>query len=289
MKYCLDRFLNQCKIILGHSKLPPMKDEQPLRDDLYSINQLEHHAKTLAGLHELGTGIAADRLLSRLKENEQILIQTYDLLTVAVKKNRHIVPAAEWLLDNFYLIEEQIRTARRHFPPSYNKSLPWLAKGPAAGSPRVYGIAMELISHVDGGVDDASLGAFVTSYQAITPLTLGELWAVPIMLRLGLIENLRRVAVRLMASLRDRDLATDWGDRMVSVVEQNSSDLILVLADMARADVPLSSAFLAEFTRHSARAKPALRVGPELAGASRRGTRVEDCSSRADGESGSSS
>ena len=250
IKQRLERLVNWYQTIGGDGQMQPAADEQPLRAELYSVNQLEHHANALAGSHVLATGVAPDRLISRLEENEQILIRTYDLLTVAVTLNRRIVPAAEWLLDNFYLIEEQIRTARRHFPPSYSKGLPRLAKGAAAGYPRVYSIAMELISHVDGGVDATSLNAFVASYQAIAPLTLGELWAVPIMLRLGLIENLRRVAVRLSASVRDRGLATDWAERMVSVVEQNPSDLILVLADMARANPPLSSAFLAELTRH---------------------------------------
>ncbi len=242
--------MNWHKTVGGDGQFPPSTDEQPLRAELYSVNQLEHHAKVLAGLHEIATVAALDRLIPRLEENERILIRTYDLLTDAVKTSRRIVPAAEWMLDNFYVIEEQIRTARLHFPPSYSKGLPRLAKGPVAGYPRVYSIAMELISHVDGNLDVESLNAFTASYQAIKPLTLGELWAVPIMLRLGLLENLRRVAVRLTASLRDRGLATEWAERMENVVEQNPSDLILVLADMARANPPLSSAFLAEFTRH---------------------------------------
>jgi cyclic beta-1,2-glucan synthetase len=250
IKQCLRRLSNWYTPNADHDKLQVMAEEPPLRADLYSITQLEQYAQVLAGLHKLGTGFAPDRLIGRLDENEHILIQTYDKITAAVKKERGLVPAAEWLLDNFYVIEEQIRTARRHFPPSYSKSLPRLAVGPMAGYPRVYGIAMEMIAHADGGVDLASLNAFVASYQKIQPLTLGELWAVPIMLRLGLIENLRRVAIRVVASLRDRGLATDWGTQMVNVVEENPSDLILVLADMARSELPLSSAFLAEITRH---------------------------------------
>ena len=107
----------------------------------------------------------------------RILVQTYDLVTAAAKRNRRIAPAAEWLLDNFYLIEEQIRTARRHLPRSYSRELPRLANGPAASYPRVYGIALELISHVDGRVDAVSLDGFIAAYQTITPLKLGELWA----------------------------------------------------------------------------------------------------------------
>jgi len=225
-------------------------DEQPLRAELYSVDQLEQRAKTLAASHQLTTGQAPDKLIPRLDENERILVHTHDLVTAAVKQNRQIAPAAEWLLDNFYLIEEQIRTARRHLPRSYSRELPRLASGPTANYPRTYGVALELISHVDGRVDAVSLDRFIASYQTIKPLKLGELWAIPIVLRLALIENLRRVAARVAAGRRDRDLAADWAERMVRVVEQNPTHLVLVLADMARANPPLSGSFLAELTRH---------------------------------------
>jgi cellobiose phosphorylase len=228
----------------------PQKDEQPLRSELFNVEQLERHAKTLAASHQLAAGRAADKLIARLNENERILVQTYHLVTAAAERKRRISPAAEWLLDNFYLIEEQIRTARRHLPPSYSRELPRLANGPAATYPCVYGIVLDLISHVDGHVDSVGLDGFLTAYQTVTPLKLGELWAVPIMLRLALIENLRRVATRVASSRRDRDLAAEWAERMVQVVEQNPTDLILVMADMARANPPLSGAFLAEMTRH---------------------------------------
>jgi cyclic beta-1,2-glucan synthetase len=236
----------------GHLRRRPRfsADEQPLRAELFSVDQLERHAKALAGWHELATRRGGDRLLPRLDENEGVLLHTYDLVTKAAEENRRIAPAAEWLLDNFYLIEEQIRTARRHLPRSYSRELPALANGPAAGYPRAYGIALELISHVDGRLDAASLRGFIASYQSIQPLTLGELWGVPIMLRLALIENLRRVAARIAAGRHDRNVANEWADRMVQIVEKNPTDLILVLADMARANVPLSSAFVTELTRH---------------------------------------
>ena len=224
--------------------------EPPLRAELFSIEQLERHAMAIAAAHPLAVGRVRDQLLPRLDENERVLIEAYDLVTAAAAQDRRIEPAAEWLLDNFYLVEEQIRAIRRLLPPSYSRELPRLASGPAVGFPRVYGLALELISHVDGRVDAASLNSFVASYQLVEPLKLGELWALPLMLRLALIENLRRVAVRITATRRDRDLAGDWAERMVNVVERKPTDLILVLADMARADPPLSGAFLAELTRH---------------------------------------
>ena len=96
-------------------------DEQPLRAELFSIDQLERHAKVMAASHRLATGRARDKLLSRLDDNERVLIETYDMVTAAADQNRRIEPAAEWLLDNFYLIEEQIRAVRRLLPPSYSR------------------------------------------------------------------------------------------------------------------------------------------------------------------------
>ncbi len=225
-------------------------DELPFRADLFSVDQLERHAQSIAASHQLAVGRARDTLLPRLDENRRVLIETYDLVAVAAEQNRSIEPAAEWLLDNFYLIEEQIRSIQRLLPPSYSRELPRLANGAAPGAPRAYAIALELIAHVDGRVDSASLNGFVASYQSVEPLKLGELWALPLMLRLALIENLRRVAVRIASARRDRNLAGNWAEKMVQVVEKKPTDLILVLADMARADPTLSGAFLAEMTRN---------------------------------------
>ncbi|MEJ7592258.1 MAG: hypothetical protein WKF77_11965 [Planctomycetaceae bacterium] len=128
--------------------------------------------------------------------------------------------------------------------------LPRLTAGSGAAYPRVYDIALELIAHTDGRLDAANLTGFLTAYQSVVPLKLGELWALPLMLRLALIENLRRVAVRISQGRRDRDHASDWAEQMIRTVEQKPTDLVLVLADMARENPPLSGAFLAELTRH---------------------------------------
>ena len=154
--------------------------EPPLRAELFSADQMEQHGKTLADSHTLRPGRTPDRLLTRLAENEGILIGVHNLLTEAVKANRRITPAGEWLLDNFYLIEEQIRTARRHLPKGYSRELPRLINGPSAALPRVYDIALEMISHGDGRVDPEILSRFAAAYQTVTALTLGELWAKPL-------------------------------------------------------------------------------------------------------------
>src|SRR5512134_2294791 len=211
-------------------------DEPPLRSELFSSEQMKQHGKTLAGSHNLGPKGVKDRLLARLAENEDVLMRACNLLTTEVKANRRITPAGEWLLDNFYLIEDQIRTARRHLPKRYSRELPRLASGPSAGLPRVYDLALETISHGDGRVDPEGLSSFIAAYQTVTPLKLGELWAIPIMLRIALIENLRRVAVRIATDRIDRNLADYWADQMVEIAEQDPKNLILVIADMARSN-----------------------------------------------------
>src|SRR5471030_3072061 len=185
----------------------------------------------------------------RLADNYSLLLEVCGELTAAVSASRRITPGGEWLLDNFYLIEEQIRTAKRHLPRGYSRELPRLALGPSAGLPRVYDIALETISHGDGRVDGDSLNRFVTAYQSVTTLKLGELWAIPIMLRLALIENLRRVGVRIAAGRVDRNRADAWADQMMQVAEQDPRSLILVIADMARSNPPMVSSFVAELAR----------------------------------------
>src|SRR5580700_4353734 len=157
-------------------------EKPPLRSELFSAGQMESYGKTLAAKHEIIVGRAPNKLLKRLADNEDLLIEVHDLMTEAVKANSRIIPAGEWLLDNFYLIQEQIRTGKKHLPKGYSEDLPRLLNGPSAELPRVYDIAIEIISHSDGRVDLKSLTNFIEAYQTITKLKLGELWAIPIML-----------------------------------------------------------------------------------------------------------
>ncbi len=223
--------------------------EPTLRSELFSADQMDLHGAVLARRHRSSELTRANALLARLADNETVLAHSCEMLTLAMRSGRRITPAAEWLLDNLYLIEEQIRTAQRHLPKGYSRELPRLLNGPSAELPRVYDIALETIAHGDGRVDRESLSRFVASYQTVTPLKLGELWAIPIMLRLGLIENLRRVAVRVMTNWNDRTLANQWADRMTAIAESDPKSVVLAVADMARSAPPMACSFVAELTR----------------------------------------
>jgi len=127
----------------------PRDEEPPLRSELFSAEQMERHGRTLAAQHRLSPGRHVDLLLARLADNEAVLIHACERLTPATRQGRRITPAGEWLLDNFYLVEEQVRIARRHLPKGYSRELPRLAHGPSAGLPRVYDIAQEVIALAD--------------------------------------------------------------------------------------------------------------------------------------------
>jgi hypothetical protein len=240
-------------------KTDPYAGAAPLRSELFSIEQLTRHAKALANFHQVVTRRGSNSLLDRLVQNEGIL-RDFNQSTLDISAGKRVTPAAEWLLDNFYLIEEQIQIAKRHLPRGYSRELPRLLNGSCAGLPRVYDIVHELISHVDAQIDSEPLVAFISAYQTAKSLQLGELWAIPIMLRLGLIENLQRVASRLTVARADRNLATVWMDRLQSMAEKNPSHLVIVVADMAKSDTPLTSSFVAEFSQRLSRQSPALHL-----------------------------
>ena len=230
-----------------HTALRHDRETELLRTELFSIEQLKRRALTLAGQHRLDPQRGADKLLPRLADNESVLRAAYDLVTAAATSGQRTVPAEVWLLDNYYLIQQQITLARRHLPRGYSRQLPRLADGSSAGYPRIYDLALELISHMDGRVDSDNTTQFVAAYQSVEPLKLGELWAFPIMLQLALLENLSRVGLRIARRREDLDAARNWADRMLAAAEREPKKLIQLLAEFANADVPLTAPFVEEF------------------------------------------
>lgn len=223
--------------------------EEPLREELFSSEQMERYGKSLALKHKLSNKKGKDYLLKRLSDNENMLQEVRKLLTESIQNKDEVTPAGEWLLDNFYLIEEQIRLAKTHFPKNYSEDLPLLTDGTSAFETRSYDIVLKFISHSDGRIDIESLGSFLNSYQSVTYLKLGELWSIPIMLRLALIENIRLVSANIAIDKVDRNLANFWVEKMIETAENSPKDLILVIGDMARTKPPVSGAFVSEFTR----------------------------------------
>src|SRR3569623_912950 len=246
------------QVILGRDDWRKDADAELLRSELFSIEQLKRHAATLATRQAADFRPGPDKLLARLADNQKVLLAAYDVVTGAVTKGQRIAPAESWFLDNFYLIEQQIILARRHLPRGYSRQLPRLDDGPLAGFPRIYELALELISHQAGRVDIDNATQFLAAYQSVAALQLCELWAFPIMLRLALLENLRRVGTRIARQREERDAAITWADRMLAMAESEPRRLIQLLAEFANANVALTAAFVEEFSARMQTQEPAL-------------------------------
>jgi cyclic beta-1,2-glucan synthetase len=204
--------------ILGFSAVrkPGGQLEAPIRAELFSVERLEQHAESLAAAQPISSKPHRGRpLVHRIHDNNAVLTATYRALVRAVHAQQPITPAAEWLLDNFHIVDEQIREIREDLPPGFYRKLPKLADGPLQGYPRVFGIAWALVAHTDSAFDLEKLTRFVTAYQRVQPLTTGELWALAITLRITLIENLRRLAEAIGARHSARQQANDVADAIL--------------------------------------------------------------------------
>ena len=181
--------------------MSPWNNRDPIRAELFSVERLEEHARSLAAAQPVTPKAAkGNPLAGRLVDNEAVLLHAYRTIAKAISEEQAITPAAEWLIDNYHIVERQIRDIRSDLPPGYYRQLPKLAEGPFAGYPRVLGVAWAFVAHTDSRFDPEILARYVRAYQEVQPLTIGELWAVPITLRIVLVENLRRLAERMSSS-----------------------------------------------------------------------------------------
>ncbi|MCB0310283.1 MAG: hypothetical protein KDD42_03550, partial [Bdellovibrionales bacterium] len=143
------------------------------------------------------------------------------------------------MLDNFHVIEEQARDIRKHLPRSYYRGLPRLTNSEFVGYPRVYSLAHQYLAHSDAVVSDELLSVFIAAYQERTSLMIGELWAVPIMLRLALIENLRRLTVANLEAQRSSKVAQELSDQVLGDELRSGTDLLLELGNKIRSQPEL--------------------------------------------------
>jgi len=193
-------------------------NEGPIVAELFSIERLEQHAESLAAAQTItGRGRRGRDIQDRLAENGKILLETYRVLAGALKDEYSITPAAEWLVDNFHVIDEQLREIHDDLPPDFYRELPKLAEGHLAGYPRALGLAWAYVAHTDSRFDSESLCRMVSAYQRVEPLTLGELWAIAITLRIVLIENLRRLAEQIVPGRAARLQADALADSLLGI------------------------------------------------------------------------
>jgi cyclic beta-1,2-glucan synthetase len=222
--------------------------EEPIRAELFGIERLEQHAESLAAAHRTTEKPLKRRnLLARVRENARVLLAGYRNIAETVMAKHEITPAAEWILDNFHVVDEQLREIRDHLPEGYYRLLPKITAGHLAGCPRIYGLAWAYVAHTDSRFELETLQRFVRAYQRIQPLTIGELWAVAIHLRMALVENLRRLSQLIIRSRQERARADELADRLLGLSDRSVEHPDKVLSNLG--DAPLARAFAVQLVQ----------------------------------------
>src|SRR5262245_18847598 len=171
---------------------------EPIRADLFSAERLEQYAASIAPQLTLPSGAAGHSLAPRVRDNRRVLLQCYRVLAEVIREESVTTPAAEWFVDNFHIVEDALREIREDLPRGFYRQLPKLAEGVLRGYPRVLGLAWGFATHTDSRFEPETLRRFIRGFQRVAPLTIGELWAIPIALRVVLVENLRRLAEQIV-------------------------------------------------------------------------------------------
>lgn len=239
----------------GRSSRAPWDDPAIIRAEVYSDELLNRHAVTLADAEVVvPSARPVVGLLQRLKDNNRTLVESYRTVMSAVEAGETITPAAEWLADNFHTLEEHMRQVRHDLPRSYFAQLPKLGAGFLEGHPRIFGIMWAYVAHTDSHFDPEQLGNYIRAYESRKALTLGELWAVAINLRILLIENARRVSDLVVHSAVDRRAADRVADQILGLVGGPSKTLAQAIPQW-RTFTP-SRAFSVQIIRRLAEAAP---------------------------------
>ncbi len=235
-----------------------LASDQPIREELFSVERLEHYAQTLAAKHRTVHRKGRARLLPRVEDNGRKLVFAYRTLVDSLRSGQTISPAAEWLVDNFHIIEEQLREIREDLPKSYYHELPKLADGDLKDFPRIYAVALALIAHTDSRLDTNTLRRFIAAYQKVAPLSIGELWAVAITLRLALVENLRRLAVLILQAREEREGADKLADKLLETAARQSAPLLSLVSDRFEKREVIPHAFVVQLIQRLREQDPAV-------------------------------
>jgi cyclic beta-1,2-glucan synthetase len=199
-------------------------NEDPTREEIFSVERLEQYATYLSSELTVSEGHNRGKsLLPAIRKGGDQLLEAYLLLSDAIRQKQAVSPAAEWFVDNFHIVEDQLREIKRDLPKNYYDELPKLARGELKGYPRVYAMALAMIAHTDSRLDEDAMKRFFHAFQKTSPLQIGELWAVPITLRIALLEHLRPLADRIVSARIKRARADDIADELLNFAVSPSS------------------------------------------------------------------
>ena len=193
--------------------------EGPIRAELLGMERLESQARRLAAACVLGQRQRVNSpLLRRFFDNQRVLIHARREILGHDRQEVQGIDA-DWLADNFHIVDDVLREVRQDLPRGYDVVLPKLGVPPLSGYPRVYALAVTLIAHTDSELDEPKISRFVQAFQEVVPLTIGELWALPTMFRLVLLENLRRLSEQMLRRWEERQRAERWFEQAMTLAE----------------------------------------------------------------------
>ncbi|HEY3490487.1 MAG TPA: glucoamylase family protein [Candidatus Deferrimicrobiaceae bacterium] len=175
-------------------------------------------------------------LLRRMKLSRQRVRRICADLAAASRLEQKATPAADWILDNEYILEGTARDVLLNLPLRFYRQLPTLASDPHRGLPCIYGLAKNIVSHTEMRLDRENILAFIGAFQDVRHLTIGELWAIPQMLRIALVESIESLAVTALSDLHERQLADFWANRLIAANRRDSNRLFVILAELANAE-----------------------------------------------------
>ena len=242
-------------VTFGFYPPPPFSVEstaRPLGHELPSSQRLVENAASLARAIAVNRGAKprGPSFLHRLLEIEDALEWTNMSLTMSAEAHHAFTLSAEWLLDNAYLIREQVTDLRKSLPQKHYGKLPLIGSGPGSGLPRVYHVAAEMVAETDGALEPDIIRRFLAAFQAITPLDIGELWALPLMLRLQLLECLRSLAIQVDQQQRESEEADFWANRLITAVRHSSPRLLKIMEELVERYPEPTPHFASELVAH---------------------------------------
>ncbi|SET37424.1 Cellobiose phosphorylase [Natronincola peptidivorans] len=196
------------------------------KDVLLTPEELENHAREIAKNHTVFHDKKSLKyLLKRLDNNFHKIASVYEGLNKAVVEKHELSPASEWLLDNFYKVEEQVKEARQNLSREQFLKLETRNAGYLKGYPRAYEIALEYISHTDGKLEEKLLISYIKAYQSQRVMTIAEVWSLSLMIRCALIENIRIVCEKIhekhTAWQKAEKSALLLEEEMIQAIKQN--------------------------------------------------------------------
>lgn len=187
--------------------------------------QLAAYAEKIASDHSLiKTSNKVTYPVPSLEENFKVIYEVYQLLNRDIKLGINIHPAGEWILDNFYVIEEVVKTIRKDLDLKKYRELPGIGNGIYKGFSRVFVVASELVAYTDCKIDEITLGTFLGAYQKRKTLTMEEIWSIPLFIEIALIGQIRMICEKIYVAQIQKYKVENMIERLVE--NKQSSDQI---------------------------------------------------------------